>query len=164
MCGGVDGKILKYPQKREKACFSKKKVNSTRFDASRTRFRGFFFFFFLVSKVTIWSHFSQSCVEREREREHLHFFLHDVPTDKTGMAKGHAGVEPATYRAATDCSTTELMPLPATHHEERDLFQSNARYYSNWEASCGRKRHCVRVVKELVLKGNGLCPRERSAD
>ena len=46
----------------------------------------------------------------------------------------------------------------------RDLFQSNAlpieRYYSNWEASCGRKRHCVRVVKELVLKANGLCPRE----
>ena len=25
--------------------------------------------------------------------------------------QGHAGVEPATYRAATDCSTTELMPL-----------------------------------------------------
>ena len=30
---------------------------------------------------------------------------------KTKKKKGPAGFEPATYRAATDCSTTELRPL-----------------------------------------------------
>ena len=35
-----------------------------------------------------------------------------LPTIIRVEKEGRAGVEPATYRAATDCSTTELTPRP----------------------------------------------------
>ena len=54
--------------------------------------------------------------------------------------KGRARVEPATYRAATDCSTTELTPQFVLMEWQR-----------------------VRVVKEVDSKSTGLCPREFKA-
>ena len=46
-----------------------------------------------------------------RSRQHFLCRCWFGPTTRKNKKEGHAGVEPATYRAATDCSTTELMPL-----------------------------------------------------
>ena len=41
-----------------------------------------------------------------------------------------------------------------THHSVASGERYSQKKYPRW------LRHCVRVVKELVLKANGLCPRE----
>ena len=45
--------------------------------------------------------------------------------------EGHAGVEPATYRAATDCSTTELMP-----HGEYNTKNNRYAGMAKWQGNC----------------------------
>jgi hypothetical protein len=47
-----------------------------------------------------------------------------LPTMIRVQKQGRAGVEPATYRAATDCSTTELTPRPYTRGTVETIIKS----------------------------------------
>jgi hypothetical protein len=59
-----------------------------------------------------------------------------LPTIIRVEKEGRAGVEPATYRAATDCSTTELTPRPYT----RGNSGNNNKVNINTNAACVHSR------------------------
>ena len=99
-----------------------------------------------------------------RKPRSVFLFLGDLRQEK-----GRGMLELNQRPIAADCSTTANARVAhrpgkkrsVTVDRTRDLLIfSQLSYETNWETSSGRKRHCVRVVKELVLKANGLCPRE----
>ena len=101
-----------------------------------------------------------------RSRNHTTRPITQLSTARPAQTKkrmqGHAGVEPATYRAATDCSTTELTP--------RHMI-STAQAGKNVLGGAGYRSLCLLHAKQALyhlsytpnLSSSGGCDRQNDA-